>query len=83
MTTMSDERSGAAAPVSWRAFIHWTWQTTKEDHLGLLVGQGANLHAVQIAHSAGLAQPARESVVHRGHGSFTRKERHHAHHSLL
>jgi hypothetical protein len=64
-------------------FIHWTWRTTKEDHLGVLVGQRANLHAVQITHSTGLAQPEREPVIHRGHGGFSHKERRHAHHSLL
>jgi hypothetical protein len=77
-----DERRGVDCSCI-LAFLFTGLVNYKGGSPGLLVGRGANLHAIQIVHSTGLEQPAHEPVVHRCHGGFTCKERRHAHHSLL
>jgi hypothetical protein len=50
---------------------------------GLLIGWGAALHVAQFTMICKTRSAPREPFAQRGHGGSTRKNRRHAHHSLL
>jgi hypothetical protein len=76
-----DGRRRAYAPISWLYFTGLV--TYKKGVQGLLIGRGAALHAAQFTMIRKTRSAPREPFAQRSHGSSTRKNRRHAHHSLL
>jgi hypothetical protein len=64
-------------------FISQGLSTFKGGVQGLLIGRGAALHAAQFAMIRKTRSAPREPFAQRSHGGSTRKNRRHAHHSLL
>ena len=76
--------TNAAEPMLlYLGFISQDLSTYKGGVQGLLIGRGAALHAAQFAMIRKTRSAPREPFAQRSHGSSTRKNRRHAHHSLL